>query len=447
MQLKRLLPPWPKSFVGTILSQLACSLALSIGLTSCEFLDELKSFYSTPTTEVVDRPYVILVSIDGYRPDYTNRFNPATLNMIRKKGVSTDEMIPVFPPDTFPDHMSLVTGLYPENHGIVANSFYDPDLKVEFNKNNKRDVENSIFFGGTPLWVASEKAGVRAASLFWPGSEVVIEQTRPSYFYFYDGSVSDRARADQVLTLLDLPDSKRPHFINLYFSTLDSKGHQLGPDSPHLKETVLEMDGVLKRLMDGGKSKGLRINYIFLSGHGMETLDQKAPVFLEDYFDVKSPRLKILGDNAFFSVYSEDQSLLEETLKNLKAKGQHLTAYRRSEIPSALHYSKSKRVGDLVLLASPPHSIYVTRKEHASRLEKKKKSYNGGHGYNPHELKTMRTIFYAIGPNFKQGLKIPEFESIHVYPLVLKILGIPIPKGIDGKESVLADILSDDPHL
>src|SRR5882762_1845619 len=185
-------------------------------------------------------PYVVLVSFDGFRYDYVSRFHPPNFEKFIHEGTAAEGMIPSFPSKTFPNHYTLVTGLYPGHHGLVDNQFYDPELKIKYSIRDKAVVQNPAFYGGTPLWILAKRQGVRSASCFWVGSETVIQGEKPDYFLDYDEAFSNDKRVQQTLEWLKLPEKERPHFITLYFSLVDTEGHDTGPNSEALKRTVLK---------------------------------------------------------------------------------------------------------------------------------------------------------------------------------------------------------------
>src|ERR1700760_4614573 len=177
--------------------------------------------------------YVVLVSIDGFRYDYARKYGATHLLAIAEKGASVpDGMLPSYPSLTFPNHYTIVTGLYPEHHGIVANNFYDPARKERYSYSDPATNSDGSWYGGEPLWVLAEKQGMRAACFFWPGSEAEIDAARPSYYLKFDDRFPDEKRIDQVVAWLRLPPEQRPHFITLYYSAVDRAGHQFGPNTP-----------------------------------------------------------------------------------------------------------------------------------------------------------------------------------------------------------------------
>src|ERR1700760_211553 len=190
--------------------------------------------------------YVVLVSIDGFRYDYAKLYGAPHLNTIAKEGASApDGMIPSYPSVTFPNHYTLVTGLYPEHHGIVAMSFYDEQRKERYAYNDPKTNSDGSWYGGTPLWVLAEQQGMRSACLFWPGSEAEIQGKRPSYYLRFNDKFDDEKRVDQVVAWLKLPPELRPHFITLYYSNVDHAGHNYGPDSEEVRAAVYHVDAMV----------------------------------------------------------------------------------------------------------------------------------------------------------------------------------------------------------
>src|ERR1700680_2226694 len=213
--------------------------------------------------------YLVLVSLDGFRWDYARRDGATHLLALGKQGVWAPQgMIPSFPSLTFPNHFTIVTGLYPEHHGIVANSFYDPKRKERFSYTDPKSNGDGSWYGGTPLWVLAEQQGMRSASFFWPGSEAEIQGKRPSYYMSYDHKFPDEKRVEQVLAWLRLPPDKRPHFITLYYSNVDDAGHVFGPAAPETGEAVRHVADMIGALTDGIATIGLPVDLIVVSDHG-----------------------------------------------------------------------------------------------------------------------------------------------------------------------------------
>ena len=231
--------------------------------------------------------YVVLVSLDGFRYDYAKKYGAKNLLAMAARGASApDGMIPSFPSVTFPNHYTIVTGLYPDHHGIVANTFYDPARKETYSLTNPKTTGDGSWYGGTPLWVLAEQQGMRAACFFWPTSDAEIQGKRPSYYLAaYDDKFPDEKRVEQVLAWLQLPPEKRPHFITLYFENTDDAGHTYGPDAPETAEAVRHVDEMIGKLSEGIAASGLPVDLIVVADHGMETL-QGGWVILDKWADL-----------------------------------------------------------------------------------------------------------------------------------------------------------------
>ncbi|MDZ7307740.1 MAG: ectonucleotide pyrophosphatase/phosphodiesterase [candidate division KSB1 bacterium] len=243
-----------------------------------------------PGNRITDlAPTVILISIDGFRHDYLDRAAAPNLQRLARNGVRAHGMIPAFPSKTFPNHYTLVTGLYPEHHGIVSNTMLDPEGKARFRISDRAAVEDSRWWGGEPLWVTAQKQGQLTATYFWVGSEAEILGTRPAYWKRYAHNTPNRARVAQVLAWLDLPKPQRPTLITLYFSTVDEAGHEFGPDSPEVMQAVAAIDTVIGTLLEGLAARDIfqQVNLIIVSDHGMAATSAGRVIHLDDYLDLQ----------------------------------------------------------------------------------------------------------------------------------------------------------------
>lgn len=394
----------------------------------------LSSCTTTPkrenATAVLQKPYVILISIDGFRHDYAEKFQTPTLNRMAKEGVRAQSLQPVYPSKTFPSHYSMATGLYADHHGIVSNEFYDSKRNQIYKLSDRTTVDDGTWYGGTPLWNEIENHGLLTASFFWVGSDAPIQGRHPTYFFKYDESIPNEKRIQQILNWLKLPEKHRPHFITAYFSDVDTQGHKFGTDAEETRQAALSVDTSLEQLFQGLKTLSLPINIIIVSDHGMTNVDSKKAILLGDLVDDKT--FLILGRGPQMHLYlKRDQPVhaLESTYQKLKSRAKNFRVYKRDEIPRSFHYSKSHRIGDLMIDAEAPYSVSLNADSG--------KIKGGNHGYDPVKYLDMHGIFYAQGPAFKKARKIPTFKNVSVFPLVLKILDLPIPTQIDGR---LADV-------
>lgn len=385
------------------------------------------------------KPYVILVSCDGYRYDYTARFHPPNISRFVEQGVQAASMISSFPSKTFPNHYTIATGMYPEKHGLVDNTFYDPARGELYRISKRSAVEDGSWYGGTPLWVNAEQNGMVAASFFFVGSEADIQGVRPSYYFPYDGSIPNEKRVEQVLEWLRLPESRRPHFISLYFSTMDDAGHRYGPgDEGQISKALMELDAVLGKLFEGLKSTGLPANIILVSDHGMVDVGPDKLINI-DPLD-QDGRYLIANNGALAHVYLKEGADADSAFAFIRERENHFRAWRTEEFPYYRSGLQNPRLGDFILL--PEYGYYLSDSRRIAQARNGQFRQGGEHGFDP-EIPEMHAIFYANGPAFKAGLSIPSFRNVHVYPLICRILGLPIPEGIDGREEVLRGILAE----
>jgi predicted AlkP superfamily pyrophosphatase or phosphodiesterase len=384
--------------------------------------------------------YVILVSLDGFRYDYARRYHARNLLALGSAGASAPEgMLPAYPSITFPNHYTIVTGLYPEHHGIVANTFYDPERKEVYSYHDAKTVADGSWYGGTPLWVLAEQQGMRSACFFWVGSEADIQGVRPSYYLKYESTAPNSKRVEQVLAWLHLPAEQRPHMITLYFSDTDTAGHRYGPDSPEVAEAVGRLDRQIGMLVEGIKGSKLPVDLIVLSDHGMAEVNGPT-IDLGQYGLDRSWFARTVGSN----LYPKSDEDAEKSYEALLGKNDHFLVYRRKAVPAYLHFDSNAREGDPVVVPTGAYLFDAFGGSHAGEPAPK-----GMHGYDATQMPEMKAIFFAAGPDIKRGIKLKSFENVDVYPLIARILDLDITKlktgPIDGKIDALGGILKAKP--
>lgn len=373
-----------------------------------------------------EQDYVVMISLDGYRYDYAEKYNALNVLKIQENGASTKRLIPSFPTKTFPNHYTIVTGLRPGNHGIISNSFYSREKAKWYEIRDRTAVQDGSWYGGTPLWVLAEQQEMLSASLFWVGSEAKIQNIYPTYSYAYDGSVPNDYRLTQVVQWLKLPPELRPHMITTYFSLVDDIGHRYGPDHEQTKKAVLEIDSLLGSFLSQLNGLALNVHIVLVSDHGMAAIDHG--IVLPDMVNLEDAKVSY----SFPPMIYEPDSVHLEQLYNELLSEPTIDVYKSSQIPDYLMLRNEDRVGDLILLTAPPTVI----------IDKARRVYGGTHGFDPYSHVEMGGIFYAIGPQIKKGVMMPPIESIHIYPFVAKILKLTVPEGIDGDLERLKPILN-----
>jgi predicted AlkP superfamily pyrophosphatase or phosphodiesterase len=372
---------------------------------------------------------LILISIDGFRWDYLEKFPAPTLRQLAAGGVRAERLIPAFPTKSFPNHYTLYTGRRPENHGIVSNYFFDPALNAAFDKTKPADNADPRWWSqAEPIWITAERQGVRSACFFGPGSEAPFAGRRPSYHRVYTGKINSRENIDDLLRQLARPAGERPQFCSLYLDIVDVQGHKFGPDAPETAAALADVDAALAHLLAGLTGLGLRdsANLVIVSDHGMTPISTDRMIFLDDLMPLSTVRVESYGANGGVTPLSGTAADLAASIraKNIP----HLQVYLREEVPAHLHYRNNPRIPAVVLIADEGWTLEV-------RLgwPKRAPSYDrASHGYDP-QLPSMGALFVAHGPAFAPGRKIPAVENIHVYNLLCRVLGI-TPASNDGDD-------------
>ena len=380
-------------------------------------------------------PIVLLISFDGWRWDYTDRAEVPHLRALASRGVRADGLIPAFPSKTFPNHYTLVTGLYPEHHGIVANVIAEPGFPERFTMNS-RTARDARWWGGEPLWNTAMRQGRRAASMFWPGSEAPIGGMRPTHWRPFNDAVPNAARVAQVLQWLALPRDQQPAFITLYFSDVDTAGHTYGPDSRQVLQAAGRLDRMLGDLIDGARRLDLmeRLTVVVVSDHGMSQLSDQRVIYLDDYLDLSTVDVTEWSPNLGLSPRSGS---VDAVYASLKGKHPSLAVYKREETPAHLHYRNNRRIPPIVGLADDGWRIATHGMAAVDWAAGR--SSGGAHGYDP-TLESMHGLFVAAGPRVPEGLRTPAFENIHIYNFLCAVLGLK-PAANDGDPKVAEGFL------
>lgn len=376
--------------------------------------------------------YVVMVSLDGFRYDYAKKYGAKHLLDLVARGASApDGMIPAYPSLTFPNQYTLVTGLYPEHHGIVANEFYDPERKQRFSSSDSATVADGFWYGGTPLWSLAEKQGMRTACFFWAGSEAKIAGKRPSWYLRHDDKFPDKKRISQVIAWLKLPLDQRPHFIALSWSKVDYVEHEFGPDSQQTAEAVHQVDALIGTLEREIDALHLPIDLIIVSDHGMARV-QESWIDLDQY----APLTGAITIGTL--LYTPTEPAANGAYQKLKAADAAFMVYRRANVPAELHFNGNPREGDPVIVAQGPYAIRARRPPGSED----RPPFVGMDGLDAFMVPEMKAIFYAEGPDIRRGVALKPFENVNVYPLLVKILGLSSPP-VDGSLGVLSGILTE----
>jgi predicted AlkP superfamily pyrophosphatase or phosphodiesterase len=379
------------------------------------------------------KPYVVLISFDGFKPEYLQRLNLPNFGRMTARGVRSVGMIPTYPSKTFPNHYTMVTGMRAESHGLVGNRFWDAAKNASYSMSDTHAVLDASWYRGEPIWATAEKQGMVTASFFWVASEAPIGGVRPTFYKVYDGRVRNPMRVDSVLSWLALPADKRPHMITMYFSDTDGAAHDHGPLSPELDSAAARVDTTLGRLLNGiDKLPDVRNNVyvVLVSDHGMSETDPRWYIGLDTVIAMDSVRLGEAGPLANLYV-ANPASRARIIADSINRRMRHGRAYVRGEVPAHLHYNKDPRVGDVVVVMDEHFQIGMANRSART---------GGNHGWDP-TLPSMHALFVATGPGIPAGKVIPSFENVDLYPWMTDLLRLKPARGIDGKPGALAKLI------
>ncbi len=386
-------------------------------------------------------PVVILISIDGMRWDYLDRYSPPHLVQLAREGTRLSQLIPTFPTKTYPNHYTLVTGLRVERHGIVGNEMFDPEMGRFFRLPDRAAVTDPRWWGGEPIWITAMKQGRSTASMFWPGSDVKIHGQQPTYWYHYDHDKPHAERVNQVLAWLDLPEAERPALITTYFAAVDDAGHNFGPLAEETRLALLDVDRSIGDLLAGLRARHLQdsVTLLIVSDHGMAEISENQIVYLDDALPRELLRYDLLGPIAGLRPPADR---MEETLSRLRAL-RHVRVFHKSNLPPSLGYTQHVRIPDVLVIADDGWEVWTR----AAAAKREWASARGNHGFDS-AYGSMGATFIAYGARIPHGKTLGAVENIHVYNLMCALLGI-TPAPNDGDDRLVRALLSpteaDDP--
>ncbi len=384
-----------------------------------------------------DKPYLILISIDGFRWDYLDLYNTPTLDKIAASGVRAERMIPVFPTLTFPNHYSIATGLYPANHGLIGNLFPGKDRDKFYSLRDRESVQDGSWYGGEPVWVAAERSGMVSAAYFFVGTEAPVNGIPMTYWHAFDDAVRGIDRVDKVIEWFSMPDDSRPHMITLYFEDVDGASHQYGPGSPQSIEAIKRVDDYLARLLAGIENLPAAedLYLVIVSDHGQMIRNTEAePFIFGDVANLKDLTVINHGAAAFIYFPEPDRERAVSIRDAINAAWNHGSAMLREDLPESWMALDDAGIAEVIVQADPGYLAFSTsRAANGTSL--------GDHGW-AREVEEMHGIFVAAGPRLPMGERIPAIEAVDVYPLMMEILGLPITTPIDGNPDKLTRLLA-----
>jgi predicted AlkP superfamily pyrophosphatase or phosphodiesterase len=384
-----------------------------------------------------DKPYLVLISIDGFRWDYQDANNTPGLDRIAAGGVRAESMQPVFPTLTFPNHYSIATGLYPANHRLIGNKFPSKDRSKFYSLTDRESVQDGSWYGGQPVWVAAEKGGMVTAAYYFVGTEAPVDGVPMTYWHTFDPSVPGPKRVDKALEWLSMPDESRPHLITLYFEDVDAATHRYGPGSSQSVAAIEKVDGYLDTLMTqiGELPIADDVYIVIVSDHGQSaSKTNERPLIIEEVVSIDGLTVVDHGAAAFIYFPEPDRDLALGIRNAINESWEHGRAMLRDEVPKEWRVTAAAGFADVIVQAQPGYGVFSTTRLAGSMSR-------GDHGWAP-EFSDMYGIFLASGPRLPKGVVIPPINAVDIYPLLMEILGLPITTPIDGDVTRMTDLLT-----
>ncbi|CEL52889.1 hypothetical protein RSOLAG1IB_05957 [Rhizoctonia solani AG-1 IB] len=432
-------PLWlPRRYIAVMLGFMGMMTVLIV---SALFIDPIwrrqqSVFMNNGTHDF--RKTVVVISFDGFRADYLHRGLTPNLLATGDSGLRARWLQPSYPSLTFPNHWSIMTGLFPESHGIIANEFIEPETGAHFFYQHPDESWDANWWGGEPMWETAVKAGMKTANLMWPGPPVTRNGNKPTYFVpFRKDNITLEEKSNQILEWIDLPFDDRPQLINMYEPSIDDVGHHNGPDSPEMTEALMNIDVFAHSVRTGLSARNLSsiVDVIFLSDHGMAPTHDRKWIYLDDILGEEGAneidwKLGQPSAGLWFHPGANVTKHLQKLYK-ASARAPHnfkvYTAtsevwpnvYNGVEIPQALqnpfppgkHFSPdhNSRIPPVYVVPELGWSVTWHR-------EKDPWYSNGDHGYdNEHPL--MRALFIASGP-FTDRVRAQVFAQAQAQPAV-----------------------------
>lgn len=372
---------------------------------------------------VLAQSSVVLISIDGFSQQYLDKYQPKNILKLAKNGVVADALIPVFPTKTFPNHLSIVTGKYPAEHGIIHNKFYNPIDDSMYKVG--RGKTNPNWLNALPIWTVAELQGIKAATYFWPESEATLAGVTPSYYFKYSDDTPNKVRVEQIIKWLKMPIDTRPKFITGYFSSVDTTGHVYGPESPEVVKAINEVDNLIGLLDEKISNEvGYDVDIILVSDHGMVNAGDNHKLPWKSLFktSTNNDSIKVVNGQTQLLIHSQSSKALKHIQSQLDEQAKKypkaFSVYLKGEFPKHWYFDSNLSViPDLIVNAHPPFTF----------SDENSHSGTATHGYDVRDNKDLEAIFIAKGPSFKKNTQIAAFSNTNIFALLIHLLSLEPP--------------------
>ncbi len=387
-------------------------------------------FWISPIKSSEPQPYVLLISLDGFRWDYAERGITPNLDRIKQEGVSALSFKPSFPSVTFPNHLSIITGMYPQNHGLILN-FFENLYGERYRLSDTNAVKNPAWYWGEAFWETARRNKIITASYYWPGSEVWDENRRPNYYKAYNHNEPHENKINGIIEWLRLPYNERPHFITLYFHDTDSEGHKHGTNSPQIDSTIAVLDSLIGVIRQRIELIGMKdsVNIIILSDHGMTNIREDGIINIKEI--IGEIDCDVNSSSAITMIKPKNEKDIELVFNKLKKAEQNYKVYYKKDVPAYWNFSRNPYIYPIVVIADVGYKLIYGKSTYNAVAE---------HGYDSHQI-DMHGIFFAVGSKFKKNYRVGTLENVDIYPLLCEIFKIDGRSNIDGNINRIKFIL------
>jgi len=415
---------------------------------------------------------LLLVSIDGLRPDYVLQADAHSLKIphlrrVLQDGAYASGVRGVLPTVTYPSHTTIVTGVWPVKHHISSNTTFDP-----LGQNFEGWYWYAEDVAVPTLWEAAAKAGLTTGSVSWPVTVGArgIRYNVPEFWRAQKtaddlkllravatpGLVAEIAR-DAGAYIVDLDDAipgdwartryaawilrhGKPELMTVHLAALDHLQHATGPFSPESNSTLERIDEMLGQLEEAMRSAHPEFAVCVVSDHGFSRIDHSLNL-MKAFADAG---LVTLGDGpgfrgaplvldwkAFPKVDGGSAAIIlkdpkDEALRRKVEKVLHdLAAVPANGIaqildPKAIEAAGGAPEASFWVDMRPDFSVVNTRGPLVSETK------GGAHGYAPSHPELLASFFMA-GPDVRKGLALGEIDLRNIAPTVAAYLGFAFP--------------------
>jgi predicted AlkP superfamily pyrophosphatase or phosphodiesterase len=431
-------------------------------------------------------PIVILVSIDGlaaFHMDDPHADLP-TIRWMAQHGARASSMEVVFPSVTWPTHTTLVTGVSPGKHGVLANAYYDRAQKKKIPLLPDPLFDKEELVKAPTIYDVAHLAGLKTSGVNWPasrnakhldwqmpdvGDQAIYERTStPSLVaelrakgipiekqseWAKAGMVAKGMR-DWMYTRVaqHVLQNHKPNVLVIHYVNVDSAAHLHGGRAPETRWAANDNDNRVRELMETVKAAGLadRTTFFITADHGFAdfTKNINLNVLLRDKGllttagnNVVDAKVTFLAEGGAGMLYIRDAAdrarIIAELVPALKAVEGIDAVIPSSEYASIGHVSPDIDAREPDILVSAATGYNFAENPASKELIVATGTTKGTHGNSP-KNPLLDATFVAYGAGIKPGVKLGRIRSVDVAPTMAAVLGLKM-ENVEGR--VLKEML------